>query len=126
MLQVTHKILFFLCSLLVFSTGTTSQDSWRSDLLLQGTVPSTNPPIQYWRSGFSANPDGDLIIFTPGAGLDHHLFDAQVTPLVQSGYRVLTYDPRCQGLSQVSDPVVRANCTITFDLMLQDMLFMLR
>ncbi|KAI9289526.1 Alpha/Beta hydrolase protein [Umbelopsis sp. AD052] len=90
-------------------------------MFLQGTVKSSSPPIQYWRSGFSVNPDGDIIIFTPGAGLDHHSFDAQVLPLVLAGHRVVTYDPRCQGMSQVSNTTARESCTITFDLMLQDM-----
>jgi pimeloyl-ACP methyl ester carboxylesterase len=116
------SLVLLLATLLSLVLGDSAHDSWKSDLLLQGTVTSTIPPIQYWRSGFSVNPHGDIIIFSPGAGLDHHIFDAQVLPLVLSGHRVITYDPRCQGLSQVSDPTLRANCVINFDLMLQDML----
>ncbi|KAG2173724.1 hypothetical protein INT43_005144 [Umbelopsis isabellina] len=119
-----HKlyILFLVITVLsIFVSGGSPDSSWATDLLLHNSLAWNDPPIQYWLSGFHHNPYGDIIILSPGAGLDHHSFDPQVLPLVIAGYRVITYDPRCQGLSQWSNPVAKSNCTITFDLMLQDM-----
>jgi len=53
-------------------------------------------PIHYWLAGQTDKP---LIVFTHGATMDHHMFDAQVNILVQK-YRVLTWDVRGQGESQ--------------------------
>lgn len=118
-----HKlyIVLIVIALSVFVSGASLEGSWPSDLLLHGSLAWNDPPIHYWLSGFHHNPNGDIIILSPGAGLDHHSFDPQVLPLMTAGYRVITYDPRCQGLSQSSNPVAKSNCTITFDLMLQDM-----
>lgn len=53
-------------------------------------------PIHYWLTGPADHP---LIVFTHGATVDHHLFDAQV-PIIAQQYRVLTWDVRGHGLSQ--------------------------
>jgi len=52
--------------------------------------------IHYWLAGELDKP---LIVFTHGASLDHHMFDAQVDILLQE-YRVLTWDVRGHGESQ--------------------------
>ncbi|GET35829.1 alpha/beta fold hydrolase [Microseira wollei] len=53
--------------------------------------------LHYWLTGSEDKP---LIIFTHGAGVDHHEFDAQV-PFIAQEYRVLTWDVRGHGLSQL-------------------------
>jgi 3-oxoadipate enol-lactonase len=53
--------------------------------------------LHYWLTGSEDKP---LIIFTHGAGLDRHEFDAQV-PLIAQEYRVLTWDVRGHGRSQL-------------------------
>ncbi len=55
-----------------------------------------NAPLHYWLSGSAENP---LIVCTHGAGVDHHLFDAQIDALSQN-YHVLTWDVRGHGQSQ--------------------------
>lgn len=55
-----------------------------------------NAPLHYWLSGSAEKP---LIVCTHGAGVDHHLFDAQIDALSQD-YHVLTWDVRGHGQSQ--------------------------
>jgi 3-oxoadipate enol-lactonase len=52
--------------------------------------------LHYWITG---PENGQLIVLAHGATLDHHSFDAQVPPLVEAGYRVLTWDLRGHGES---------------------------
>ncbi len=40
-----------------------------------------------------------MIVLVHRATMDHHTFDAQVPPLVEAGYRVLTLDLRGHGQS---------------------------
>lgn len=53
--------------------------------------------IHSWISG---PENGPLVVFTHGATLDHHMFDAQIEPLNAAGYRVLTWDMRGHGQSK--------------------------
>jgi 3-oxoadipate enol-lactonase len=63
----------------------------------QGVVERSGSRIHYWLTG----PEEDrLVAFTPGATMDHHMFDPQVAAVVGAGYRALTWDPRGHGLSK--------------------------
>ncbi|MCE7982642.1 MAG: alpha/beta hydrolase [Caldilinea sp. CFX5] len=53
--------------------------------------------LHYWISGPATGP---LVVFVHGATLDHRSFDAQLPPLVEAGYRVLTLDLRGHGASK--------------------------
>jgi len=44
--------------------------------------------------------EGPVVAFTQGATMDHRMFDAQLKPLVQAGYRVVTWDVRGHGRSR--------------------------
>lgn len=62
-----------------------------------GTFQRSGSSIHYWLAG---PDDGPLVVFTHGASMDHRMFDAQIPPLVASGYRVLTWDVRGHGRSK--------------------------
>lgn len=69
-----------------------------SDLGTSGAVlRRSGSRIRYWLAG---PEDGRLVAFTPGASMDHRMFDAQVPAVVAAGYRVLTWDVRGHGLSK--------------------------
>jgi len=53
-------------------------------------------PLHYWITG---EGDAPLIVFTHGAGADHHMFDAQVAALA-GHYRTLVWDARGHGCSR--------------------------
>lgn len=53
--------------------------------------------VHAWVTGPTEAP---LIVLTHGAAMDHRMFDPQVEPLVEAGYRVLTWDLRGHGDSQ--------------------------
>jgi pimeloyl-ACP methyl ester carboxylesterase len=54
-------------------------------------------PIHYWlHEGDSSKP---MIVFTHGAGVDHHMFDSQVSVLAGQ-FPLLTWDVRGHGLSR--------------------------
>jgi 3-oxoadipate enol-lactonase len=53
-------------------------------------------PLHYWLSGPQNRP---LVVFTHGAGVDHHEFDATIEK-VSAEYRVLTWDVRAHGQSR--------------------------
>lgn len=53
--------------------------------------------IHYWVTG---PDDGPLVVCTHGAAMDHRMFDPQVAPLVDEGYRVITWDIRGHGQSK--------------------------
>ena len=53
-------------------------------------------PLHYWIGGPDDRP---LVVFTHGACVDHHSFDAAVRAVIDQ-YRVLTWDVRGHGLSQ--------------------------
>ena len=52
--------------------------------------------LHYWITGDEGKP---LVALLHGATMDHHTFDAQISPLVEAGYRVLTMDLRGHGKS---------------------------
>jgi pimeloyl-ACP methyl ester carboxylesterase len=53
--------------------------------------------LHFWVTGPT---DGPVVAFTHGASLDHRSFDAQLWPLVDKGFRVLTWDMRGHGRSK--------------------------
>ena len=53
--------------------------------------------IHYWFAGPEQAP---VVAFTPGATMDHRMFDHQVSTVVGAGYRALAWDPRGHGLSR--------------------------
>ncbi|WP_313344597.1 alpha/beta hydrolase [Sedimentibacter sp.] len=59
--------------------------------------------LHYWITG---PENGPIIVFSHGATLDHHSFDAQITPLVEAGYRVVTWDLRGHGCSTPIGPEI--------------------
>jgi len=52
--------------------------------------------IHYWLGGKAGAP---LVLFTHGATIDHHEWDANVLPIM-ADYRVLVWDVRAHGLSR--------------------------
>ncbi|WP_205739816.1 alpha/beta fold hydrolase [Georgenia sp. SYP-B2076] len=54
--------------------------------------------LHYWAHG-----QGDPVVMTHDAGMDHTVFDAQVAYLLEAGYRVVTWDLPGHGLSQPSE-----------------------
>jgi 3-oxoadipate enol-lactonase len=63
----------------------------------QGVLERSGSRIHYWLAG---PEQGRLVAFTPGATMDHRMFDYQVSAVVGAGYRALTWDPRGHGLSK--------------------------
>lgn len=63
--------------------------------------------LHFWLAGKS---DGPLIVLNHGASMDHRMFDRQLGPLVDAGYRVLTWDIRGHGRSQ---PIGRVPIGVT-------------
>jgi pimeloyl-ACP methyl ester carboxylesterase len=63
----------------------------------QGVLERSGCRIHYWLTG---PEEGRLVAFTPGATMDHRMFDPQVAAVVGAGYRALTWDPRGHGLSK--------------------------
>lgn len=57
--------------------------------------------LYYWIVG---PENGPLVAFSHGATLDHRSFDTQISPLVEAGYRVLTWDLRGHGISKPIGP----------------------
>jgi pimeloyl-ACP methyl ester carboxylesterase len=55
--------------------------------------------IHYWLGGKAGAP---LVVFTHGATIDHHEWDADILPVV-SDFRVLVWDVRAHGLSRPAD-----------------------
>jgi 3-oxoadipate enol-lactonase len=72
--------------------------------------------LHYWLAGCENQP---LIVFTHGAGLDHREFDAQVAFVAQE-YRVLTWDVRGHGLSQLNGKAFTIRDTVNDLLALLD------
>jgi pimeloyl-ACP methyl ester carboxylesterase len=53
--------------------------------------------LHYWTVG---PEDAPVVVLSHGATMDHHLFDKQLEPLLDAGYRVLGWDMRGHGLSK--------------------------
>ena len=64
---------------------------------VEKTVRRSGSTIHYWLAG---PEDGRLVTFTPGASMDHRMFDEQVSVVASAGYRVLTWDVRGHGRSK--------------------------
>ena len=64
--------------------------------LLEGILTRDGVAIHYWIGG---QADAPLVVFTHGATLDHHAWDATL-PLVGEQFRVLAWDVRGHGLSR--------------------------
>jgi 3-oxoadipate enol-lactonase len=54
-------------------------------------------PIHYWTAGKS---DAPLVVFTHGATIDHHEWDATLPLVAAAGFRILAWDMRGHGLSR--------------------------
>jgi 3-oxoadipate enol-lactonase len=54
-------------------------------------------PIHYWTGGMSNAP---LVVFTHGATIDHHEWDASLPLVGAAGFRILVWDMRGHGLSR--------------------------
>lgn len=52
-----------------------------------------------------AGGSGQAVVFTHGAGVDHSMFDPQVTALAEQGYRVVVWDLRGHGFSTLQPGV---------------------
>ena len=64
--------------------------------LIEGLLPRDGFAIRYWTGGLA---DALLVVFTHGATVDHHEWDATL-PLVGEQFRVLAWDVRGHGLSR--------------------------
>ncbi|MBP7355205.1 MAG: alpha/beta fold hydrolase, partial [Longilinea sp.] len=60
------------------------------------TLPRDGFNLHYWTGG---QTDAPLVVFTHGATIDHHEWDATL-PLVGAHFRILTWDVRAHGLSR--------------------------
>jgi 3-oxoadipate enol-lactonase len=78
---------------------------------LTGGLDRAGYVLRYGDSGGS----GDAVVLTHGAGVDHHMFDAQFEALAASGQRAVVWDMRAHGGST-------PNCVpFTAELALQDL-----
>ena len=59
----------------------------------------TDSLIRYWSDGHADSP---AVVLTHGVTINHRTFDAQVQPLCDAGYRVITWDLRGHGASRPS------------------------
>jgi pimeloyl-ACP methyl ester carboxylesterase len=64
--------------------------------LTHKTLSHDGVTLHYWTGG---QPDAPLVVFTHGATIDHHEWDATL-PLVAERFRVLAWDIRGHGLSR--------------------------
>lgn len=60
-------------------------------------ISRSGSPVHAWVCGPESGP---LIAWSHGATMDHRMFDAQLSILVEAGYRVLTWDVRGHGQSK--------------------------
>jgi 3-oxoadipate enol-lactonase len=68
---------------------------------IEGLLKRENFTLHYWTSG---EPTAPLVVFTHGATIDHHEWDATL-PLVGEHFRVMAWDVRGHGLSRPARPV---------------------
>lgn len=64
--------------------------------LTEATLDRGGFKLHYWTGGAQ---DAPLVVFTHGATIDHHEWDATL-PIIGAEYRVLTWDVRGHGLSR--------------------------
>jgi 3-oxoadipate enol-lactonase len=65
--------------------------------LTENILERNSCPIHYWTGG---KTDASLVVFTHGATIDHHEWDATLPIVATAGFRVLTWDMRGHGLSR--------------------------
>jgi 3-oxoadipate enol-lactonase len=64
--------------------------------LIEKTLTHNGTALSYWVGG---KPSAPLVVFTHGATIDHHEWDATL-PVVGEHFHVLAWDMRCHGLSR--------------------------
>ena len=64
--------------------------------LIENILKRKDCPIHYWTGG---KTDAPLVVFTHGATVDHHEWDATL-PIVGEHFRILAWDMRGHGLSR--------------------------
>jgi len=57
--------------------------------------------VHYETAGESNGDNGDVVVLSNSIGSNLHMWDPQVTPLVDAGFRVVRYDTRGHGRSPV-------------------------
>lgn len=65
--------------------------------LIEHTLERNQCTLHYWTAG---NAEAALVVLTHGAYIDHHEWDATLPLLVDTGFRVLTWDMRGHGVSR--------------------------
>jgi 3-oxoadipate enol-lactonase len=65
--------------------------------LIEGILSRNDCPIHYWTGG---KMDMPLVVFSHGATIDHHEWDATLPLVEAAGFRVLAWDMRGHGLSR--------------------------
>ncbi|MGA2490891.1 MAG: alpha/beta hydrolase [Anaerolineales bacterium] len=65
--------------------------------LIENTLYRNGCPLHYWTCGKANAP---LVVFTHGATIDHHEWDATLPLVEAAGFRVLAWDMRGHGLSR--------------------------
>lgn len=65
--------------------------------LVESIIERNGCPIHYWTGGKASSP---LVVFTHGATIDHHEWDATLSLVEAAGFRVLAWDLRGHGLSR--------------------------
>jgi pimeloyl-ACP methyl ester carboxylesterase len=70
---------------------------------IEGLLECNGFNVHYWTGGKAATP---LIVFTHGATIDHHEWDATL-PLVGENFHILTWDARGHGLSRPAPFVLK-------------------
>jgi len=68
---------------------------------IDGCIDLSGAVIAYGDSGTHGVP----VVLTHGAGLDHSMFDAQASSLVDRGFRVIVWDMRGHGQSALTDGI---------------------
>jgi 3-oxoadipate enol-lactonase len=65
--------------------------------LMENVLECNGCPIHYWTGGHA---DAPLVVFSHGATIDHHEWDATLPLVEAAGFRVLAWDMRGHGLSR--------------------------
>ncbi len=84
-------LIVWMLSLWVFASAAAAQTEAAAY-----TLERSGTTLHYWIDG---PVDAPVVVFTHGAGMDHHMFDAQVEAIADT-YRTLVWDVRAHGLSQ--------------------------
>ncbi len=68
--------------------------------LVENILERKDCKIHYWTAGKAGDP---LVVFTHGATIDHHEWDASLPIVTAAGFRILTWDMRGHGLSRPAE-----------------------